>query len=243
MPEMPDFAMSIGETIIRSVSSLIVLFLLSKMVGARQIAQMTFADYIAGISIGSIAATMALDNEIPFYQPTLAMLIYAAFTVMSAIASTKSIKARRLLTGTPLIMIYQGKLIEAHLAKAHMDVNDIISQARVQGYFNLSDIEYAVLETTGQIAFMPAPGKRPATCEDLGLTPPEQTMTANVILDGRVMHENLVAQGFDETWLRRQLAAQGFGSPERVLLASCDRGGTLRIYTKGEAMPTHTPFI
>ena len=81
MPEMPDFAMSIGETVVRSVSSLVVLFLLSKMVGARQIAQMTFADYIAGISIGSIAATMALDNEIPFYQPTLAMLIYAAFTV------------------------------------------------------------------------------------------------------------------------------------------------------------------
>ena len=243
MPDMPGFAMSIGETIIRSISSLLVLFLLSKLVGARQIAQMTFADYIAGISIGSIAATMALDNEIPFYQPTLAMLIYGGFTVMSAIASTKSIKARRFLTGTPLIMIYQGKIIERHLTKAHMDVNDLISQARVQGYFNLADIEYAVLETTGQIAFMPVAGKRPATCEDLGLAPPDPTMTANVILDGRVMHENLIAQGFDETWLRKQLAAQGFESPERVLLASCDRNGTLRIYTKGESLPTHTPFI
>lgn len=232
-----DIFMDIGEIIIRSVISVAVLFVLAKLMGSKQISQLTFFDYVVGISIGSIAAEMSADTELPFHFPLIAMGVYAVIAVAISVVTNKSIKMRRFMNGTPSILIDRGRILRENLKHEKIDLNELLCQCRGQGYFNLADIDFAILETNGKLSILPRSDKRPVTPEDMNLTPPEEGLCANVVIDGQVMEKHLEAIGKNREWLRHQMKEQKIKDVSDIILATCDTNGNFSAYLKNEAKP------
>ena len=215
-----------------SLGSIIAIFVLTKLMGYRQMSQMSMFDYIIGITIGSIAAEMATSLEENFMQPLTAMIVYALAAVALAWVTSKSIKARRVIEGFPLVLLNHGELYRQNLKKAKLDVTEFLEQCRVNGYFDISKLETAILEGNGKISFLPKAEDRPLTPSDMQLTVAQDYMVANVILDGRVMSENLNNTGNDEKWLISQIKGQGAKRVEDVLLATCDATNKVTVFMK-----------
>lgn len=221
--------LDVAKTLITSLVSIAVLFLLCRMIGQRQISQMSLFDYVNGIVIGSIAAELATNLE-DWHRPLTAMLLYGLAAAAINAATCKSLALRKIFNGRPLVLFEDGKLYKGNLYRAKLDINEFLTQCRVAGYFDLSRLEAVVLETNGQLSFLPLAAERPATPADLQLTPPEETMQTNLILDGRILTENLKASGRSEAWLTEQLHRQGIGQVREVFLASCDQQGSFTAY-------------
>ena len=136
-----------------SIGSITVLFIIAKLMGYRQISEMSFFDYVVGISIGSIAAEMATNIDLEWWKGVLAMAVYGTVGILLSIITQKSIKVRKFISGTPIILIDKGKINKESLKKAKIEVDDLLTSARDKGYFNITDIEYAIMETTGKISF------------------------------------------------------------------------------------------
>ena len=150
---MIESLMFIGNVLLRSIISIVVLFILTKLMGAKQISQLTFFDYAIGISIGSIAADIAADIESSYLDAVISMGIYAGVAIIISYITKKSMKARRLLTGTPTILIDKGHILKQNLSKSKFDINELLCECRVSGYFNIADLEYAIMEPNGRISF------------------------------------------------------------------------------------------
>ena len=218
--------------IILSLGSVVTLFILTKLMGYRQMSQMSMFDYINGITIGSIAAEMATSLEENYMQPLTAMIVYALADIFLSVVSSKSMKARRVIEGKPLILLNHGEIYRENLKKAKIDVNEFLVQCRVNGYFDVSKLETAILEGNGKISFLPKVSDRPVTPSDMNLTPQQDYMVANVILDGKLMEENLRHTGKDEKWLHNQIKGQGADRIEDVLLATCDASDQVTVFLK-----------
>ena len=156
----------IAQTFWRSVFSLAVMFVLTKLMGYKQISQLSFFDYIIGISIGSISADLATGQEGELYQTLIPLMVYGSCSVLFSVMTLKSINIRRAVSGTSVILIDNGRMIEENLKKVKYDINDFLSDCRQAGYFNVNDIAYAVMEHNGKISFLPYPDKRPCTPSD-----------------------------------------------------------------------------
>lgn len=218
--------------IMLSLGSIIAIFILTKLMGYRQMSQMSMFDYVNGITIGSIAAEMSTSLEENFVQPLTAMIVYALAAIVLSWFSSKSIKARRLIEGKPLVLMNNGELYRENLKKAKIDVAEFLTQCRNSGYFDVTKLETAILEDNGKISFLPKSSDRPVTPSDMNLSPEQDFMVANVILDGRIMEENLRHTGNDEKWLMNQIKGQGAGKVEDVLLATCDSSNQVTVFLK-----------
>ena len=222
-----------------SLGSIAAMFVLTKLIGYRQMSQMSMFDYVNGITIGSIAAEMATSLEENFVQPLVAMVVYALAAILLSWCSSKSIRMRKIIEGKPLVLLDKGELYFDSLRKAKIDVNEFLVQCRVNGYFDISKIETAVLEGNGKISFLPKSSDRPATPADLNLSPQQDFMTANVILDGNIMRENLRHTGNDEKWLVNQIKGQGADKISDVLLATCDVNNQVTVFLKNNRKKAH----
>jgi len=224
-----DFMGNQVQIVMRNLVAIVFLFSLTLIMGKKLVSQLNFMDSIAGITIGSIAASMAIDRTIPYASGIISLLIWSLVPLLSAWLGLKSQTARKIFDGTPTILVQNGKILEQNLKKEKYHVNDLLEELRLQNVFNIADVNYAVLETSGQISVQLLPGKQPVTLGDLNLTPPSPGLCANLIIDGQILHEHLHQVGHDETWLRDQLKSQGVESPDKVLLASLDTGGKLYV--------------
>lgn len=214
-----------------SLGSLLMLFILTKLMGNKQMSQLSMFDYIVGITIGSIAAEMATNLE-EFEKPLLAMVIYALLSILISYANYKSIALRRFLTGKSLVLFEDGKLYEGNLKKTRIDVNEFLMLCRNQGYFNLAHLQSAVLEPNGRISFLPLSNERPLTPKDMNIAPPEEKPAINVVIDGQIMYENLMFAGKNEEWLNKQLKNQHMQNISDIFLATCDHQSQLVVYPK-----------
>lgn len=210
--------MDILKTVLCSLLSVGTLFIITKIMGHKQVAQLDFFDYISGITIGSIAAEMATDLESP-WQSLTALVIYGAVSLLLDLITHKIPKSRKFINGSPTILMDGGKIFRKNLKKAKLDLSEFLLLCREQGYFDLSDIQTAVFEHNGKLSVLPTPYSRPATPRDLSLSPNTSYMGVEIIMDGRIMGENLQRAGKDEVWLKKQLKNQGYGSPDRIFLA------------------------
>ena len=147
----------------RTILVLIILFFIAKMLGKKQISQLGLFDYIVGITIGSIAADISLDIDKNLLSGILCLLVYGIISYLISIVTQKSIKARRFFTGVPTLLIEKGNIIESGLKKSKLDVNDLLAEARTNGYFNIDDINYAIMEINGSLSFLPKDKNKPVT--------------------------------------------------------------------------------
>lgn len=221
--------MEIIKVLLTSLLSVGALFAVAKIMGHKQMSQLDFFDYISGITIGSIAAELATELEEPL-KPLIAIAVYGAVAVLLSKITSLFPKSRKYINGTPTILMNNGKLYRENLKKAKLDLSEFMVMCRQQGYFNLSDIQTAVFEFNGKLSILPVSKKRPANPEDLNLSPAPEFIHTEVIMDGRILDENLKRMGLDDKWLLKQLNAQGYKKAEEVFLALCDENNQLTVF-------------
>lgn len=221
--------MEIIKVLLTSLLSVGALFAVAKIMGHKQMSQLDFFDYISGITIGSIAAELATELEEPL-KPLIAIAVYGAAAVLLSKITSLFPKTRKYINGTPTILMNNGKLYRENLKKAKLDLSEFMVMCRQQGYFNLSDIQTAVFEFNGKLSILPVSKKRPANPEDLNLSPAPEFIHTEVIMDGRILNENLKRMGLDDKWLQKQLNAQGYKKAEEVFLALCDENNQLTVF-------------
>jgi uncharacterized membrane protein YcaP (DUF421 family) len=211
------------DVIIRSIISLAFLFFLTKMLGKKQVSQLSIFDYVIGISIGSIAGEMTINIEKASYMNGLtAMVVYAVIAYLISYLSLKSMSMRRFFTGTPVVLVENGKIIESGLKKSLIDVNDLLEECRSRGFFDLNEIEYAIMETSGKVSFLPKSEYDDLTPEATAVKPPYKALVANVIIDSKIMKKNLDMLHKTEYWLLNELKKQGYNTLDPLLLVTYD---------------------
>ena len=224
--------MNIGDLILRSVLSLVVLFLITELMGKKQISQLNLFDYIIGISIGSIAASFSVDDSINYLDGILAIVIYGGIATFISFLTTKSIVARRFFTGTPLILINNGNLNYNNLKKSRLDINDLLQIARENGYYDLSKISYSILEPSGKVSFLPKAKYLPVTPNDMKLKVANNGLCSNLVIDGNLMDENIKYIGKTREWVIKRLDKMGYNDISNLLLVICDNKEQFTVYIK-----------
>lgn len=217
------------KLILTSLLSVISLFLIAKIMGHKQVAQLDFFDYINGITIGSIAAELATDLESP-WKPLIAMLIYGMIAVGLSLVANKFPKVRKYINGSPTILMNDGKIYRKNMKKAKLDLSEFLTMCREQGYFDLNDIQTAIFEYNGKLTILPNSANRPVTPADMELHPEPDHINTEVIMDGRIMGENLKRMGLDLKWLEKQIKAQGFHDVKEIFLGLCDNNNRLSLF-------------
>lgn len=221
--------MEIIRVIITSLVSLVVLFILTKLMGNRQVSELTMFDYVIGISIGSIAAEMATELDKPV-NSLVAMVVYAGVAILISFITSKFIKTRRILFGKSVELMKNGEILRKGLKKAHLDLSEFLMQARTAGYFDITDINAAFMEPNGKISFLPFSNARPVNAKDLLLPTKEDEVMVNVIADGVILEKNLKTLGFNKQWLMDNMKKQAVKNEKSVLLATADKNGTLNLF-------------
>ena len=210
--------MDIIKVILTALLSVAALFIITKIMGHKQVAQLDFFDYVSGITIGSIGAELATELEAP-EKPLIALCVWGGASLVLNLIAHKLPKTRKYINGTPTILMNEGKLYRKNLKKAKLDLSEFMLLCREQGYFDLDEIQLAVFEHNGKISVLPKAANRPATPEDLKITAKATHIGVEVIMDGRVMGENLSRVGRDENWLAKQLKLQGHKDAKKIFLA------------------------
>jgi len=221
--------MDIVKTVLTSLLSVVSIFLITKIMGHKQMAQLDFFDYITGITIGSIAAELSIELETPLRCLT-ALIIYGIVSVLLSFTASKFTKARKYINGAPTILMNGGKLYHKNMKIAKLDLSEFMVMCREQGYFNLNSIETAVFEHNGKITILPTAENRPVTPQDLNLQPQKEYINVEVIMDGRIIEENLTLMGVDLKWLEKQIKSQGYKSAKDIFLGVCDKSKKVTLF-------------
>lgn len=215
---MPD----IVKVIVFSVVAYITLFIIAKVLGKKQIAQLSFIDYVVGITIGSIAAEMATDTVNPFYHYVVAMAIFLFFDLIVTLLSRKGTFMKKILCGKPLIIIENGQINYTELKKSKLTLDELIGMARDKDYFDINQIAFGIFETSGKLSILPKAEEKPPVCKDFSITPPAPALTDYLILDGSIREDILAEHGYTEEWLMNGIGVTDEKSLKNILLASYD---------------------
>lgn len=215
----------------RGLISLICLFLITKLLGKKQVSQLSLFDYVIGISIGNFAAEITINMESQLLYGIIAVIEFGVIAYIISIITMKSIKLRRFFMGTPTVLIEKGHIMEEGLKKVHFDINDLLEECRCNGYFDLNEIDYALMECNGEVSIMPKSGYKPVTIKDMNLKQVNQSLCANVVIDGKIMEDNLNNMGKDIKWLKHELKIKGY-KLEDILLGTLDMNEKFTIYER-----------
>ena len=211
----------------RSILSLAALFLVTKMLGKKQVSQLSLFDYVIGISIGNFAAEMTINLESATMNGILAVFIFGVVAYLISVLTMKSIKLRRFFMSTPTTLIENGEILIEGLKKVKFDINDLLEVCRIKGYFDIDEIEYALMEANGDISILPKEKYRTVNLDDLNIQKTQKGLCANVIIDGKIMDDNLNKINKSLNWLQNQIKNYDLS---KILLATVDNHGKLRIY-------------
>lgn len=222
--------MEILKVIFASLFSAAILFFTAKLIGHKQVAQLEFFDYITGITIGSIAAELATTLDDPWWKPTIAMIVFGMITVALSIVTRRFPRSRKFVNGTPTIVMNDGKLYRDNMKKAKLELSEFLLLCRQEGYFNLNDIQTAVFEYNGMLSILPVGTKRPLNPEDLKIITKPEHIGTEIIMDGRIMNDNLKRKGLNDEWLKKEMKKQGYKSPKEIFLGICYDENNLTLF-------------
>ncbi len=209
--------------LIDSTVAFVYLFIISKILGKKQIAQLEFIDYTIGISLGSIAAEMATNTETPFWYFLIAMSIFFALAFAVSVIGRKSTLLKRIIKGKPTTLIYDGKIDYKQLKKVRIDVNDLLSMLREKGYFDIADVAYAVFEPSGDLSVLPVGAQKPLVMEDLDKSKIKPASLCNILIaDGDVSDSGLSEIEKDRQWLFARLNIKQKSDLDDIILAVYD---------------------
>lgn len=219
------------QVFLTALFSAAVLFVLTKLMGHKQMAQLDVFDYVNGITIGSIVAELATEIEDPL-KPLIALLVYAAVALTLSVVSNKFPSSRKMILGHPVLLLDNGKMFRSNFKKSKLDLNEFLYLCRAQGYFDISQIQTAVFEANGSVSILPKSANRPATPEDMKIYPSQEKPVTQVVMGGKVVGGSLEKLLKDKDWLVSQLKRQGIPSIEQTFFAFVNDKQELTAYTK-----------
>lgn len=223
----------------RSLMSLIVLFLATKLIGKKQVSELSLFDYVIGISIGNFTAEMTMNLDGQYINGVVALMTFGIIAYLISLVTMKSIRLRRFFIGVPTIIIQNGKIIEKAMHHVMIDINDLLEQCRINGYYDLTQIEYAIMEANGKISIMPKADYRPLTPNDMNLKVQKEELQANVIIDGVIMQNNLENMNKSIDWLEKELKLKGYKEYNDIILAILDNNDKLTVFDKNNNIKVH----
>lgn len=198
---MQDWA----EVAIRTLMAVAILFLITKILGKRQVSQLSLFEYITGITIGNLAATIPMERESTWYLGLIALSVWVLTTLGIEYLQIKSKKIRDITDGRTTILIKDGKILEDNLRKERLTLDELMEQLRSKNVFKVSDVEFALMETSGEVNVLLTKDKQPVTLKDLNMQQlPEKEPTA-VIMDGQLMEQQMAYMGITQQWLDAKL--------------------------------------
>lgn len=216
----------------RSIITYFVLLLFTRIMGKKQLSQLTYFDYIVGITIGSIAAAASVDRHIDVFQSCFSIIVWSLLTVLISITVLKSIKLRLWIDSEPLVIIDKGKVIYKNMKKAKYNIGDLLMQLRNKDIFYITDVEIAILEPDGKLSVLKKAEKTYVTVEDMNIKKPKTGMMVDIILDGNILSNHLVQIKKDEKWVFEQLKSKNISNIEDVVFAGVQADGQIYIVTK-----------
>lgn len=211
--------------ILRSVILYAVVLIVMRIMGKRQIGQLQPFELVITIIISELAAVPMQDTGIPLIYGIVPILILMLAQILLSFLSLKSVKARAVICGKPSILIEDGNIMEKELSKLYFNINDLLEQLRVKGYPDIKDVEFAILETEGQLSVIPKSDKRPVTPQDLSLHVDQEKLPITLIIDGELVKENLPVAKMNENMLKEALDRYGISGYNQVLFAGLDSSG------------------
>ncbi|MCL6517683.1 DUF421 domain-containing protein [Alicyclobacillus sp.] len=216
------------EVLYQSIIAFIVLFVIARVLGKRQVAQLSFFDYIVGITIGNIAASWSLD-EVKTRHAVASLLLWCVLSLLVALLQRKSYRARVFLDGRPMVVIQRGQILERNLKKCHLSIEELMLMLREKDVFKVSDVEYAIFEMNGKLSVLKKSEVMPLTPKDAGVTITPEHEPRLVIIDGHVMERSLREAGYTREWLLEQIRNQGARDFRDVFLAQVDSNGSVYV--------------
>lgn len=193
------------NTFVRVSIIYILVLVVMRIMGKREISQMQPFELVIAIMIADLASVPMSDTGIPIFNGIIPILALLLFQLIISIINLKSIRLRQIICGKPQILIYRGKIDEKALKKEKITINELQERLRQNNIFTLGDVEYAILETSGEISVIQKPEKRNTIPEDFNITPEYEGIPYDLIIDGRIMYDNLKKIGKDEIWLKKQV--------------------------------------
>lgn len=215
--------------LVRSIIGFFSLLIFTRIIGKEQLSQLTFFDYVLGITIGSIAATLTTDLSSRAWPHWVGLLTWSVLGYLMELITLKWHFASKVLEGEPVIVIMKGKILENVLKKTKYRASDILGLLRNQGIFDSNQVEYAIIETNGQLSILKKPEFQPVTPKDMNLPVQESGISTELVYDGVLIEENLRQLGKDKDWLMNQLKLQGIYSLSEVFLVTLNPEGSLYV--------------
>lgn len=216
------------EIVLRTLCAVVVLFLMTKVLGKRQVSQLSFFEYLTGITIGSLAAYISLDLEANWYLGLIGLGVWVGCSLLIEFLQIKSKKARDFIDFKATVLIKDGKILEGNLKKERLTTDELMEQLRKKDVFQVADVEFAIMESSGEINILQTRENLPLTPKDLGIQVAPEKVAQVVVMDGKVMDEPLRVAGFNQGWLVEELDKQG-AKIKDVFLAQVDAYGQLTI--------------
>ena len=211
-------------TFIRAIILYLLVLIVMRLMGKREIGQLQPFELAISIMIADLAAVPMAELGIPISNGIIPILGLLVMYMLISILNMKSVNFRKIMSGQPAILIYRGRIDEKALRRESITINELQERLRVDNIFNLGDVEYAILETNGELTVIQKPEKRALTPQDMNIVPEYEGIPYDLIVEGKIMHENLKRLGKDEKWLKKQL--KEFNTvPENTLIATIDGKG------------------
>lgn len=203
------------------------LLVFARFLGNTQIGQLTFYEYVSGITIGSIAASVAASEPDKVWSHFYDLVLFVALTYFISYLTIKSRPLRKLVEGTPTIVIENGRILKENMRGLRYDLDELAGQLRQQGILDPSEVQYAIIETSGVLSVIKKADYQPLTKSDLRIHLPDPTFPVELIMDGEIIEENLRRHNLTQDWLAKQLAARGIADISEVTYAAIDSKGQL----------------
>ena len=214
----------------RALISLFTLFIVTKILGKKQVSELSLFDYVIGISIGNFAAEMTINIDSNEFNGLWAVIIFGMVAYIVSWLSMKSVKLRRIMMGTPTIIIQDGKILKDNMKKVHLEINELLEECRIKGYFDISNIEYAIMEVNGEMSFLPKSEYKPVTPLDMNINTDKSLLLASIIIDGKIMTNNLHLMNKDKEWLYKRIKKEGIKDIKDIILCTLDKNDKVTFY-------------
>lgn len=212
----------------RTVVIYLAVLVIVRLTGKREIGQLSSFDFVVAIILAELAAIPMESTEIPIWHGIIPIVTLGLLEVGFSYLTLINRPLRKILYGSPQVIIENGRLLKHEMRSSRYNLDDLLSQLREKGFYDIEDVEYAILETSGRLSVIPRSQKRPVTPDDLGISTKYEGLPTVLVMDGDVMKENLSKVNLDEEWLKEKLAEKGL-HPKKVLLATLNTRGQLMI--------------
>ncbi|MEY8302957.1 DUF421 domain-containing protein [Anaerosalibacter bizertensis] len=213
-----------SKIILKTTLTFITLLILTRMLGKKQLSELTFFNYITGVTIGSLAANTIINTSSQYLNEMIKLIWWILLTIFVTLISLKSSRVRVLLEGEPIMVIKNGKIVEEALKSTKINLDDLSMLLRSKDIFSITEVDYAILESNGELSILKK--------QENQKTQNRLYMPIEIIIDGNLIYRNLKELNIDKTWIYKELKNQGINSIEEVLYGEIQEDGSLYIDKK-----------